>query len=399
MISETKQIGLIAMHVIKLKLNTISYWVVVSWPILLLLASILFLQNTAGNNETIAINVLQDKALVTYINHSKLAKQTHAYAWNMTNKKAAFNQLHSEYVDYVIAPANKPTIFANQQSKSIGKLTTPQLLLSNYILNQSAHSKNKVPIDTHSISSKVAPSQIAQNVGIVVSFLIMVLAMSYAGIIATEISNEKSSRVMELLIVTTGAKNQYVGKILGVLGLVIINVFVLFVFAIGFFKFNGSIVPFSDAINQLLTPKFILLVFASIVIAMLSVLVITAEIASLINDQSQTQQALIPAMIWIGLGYVISLVMTGFFIQSDDLLLTARVLIGSVILLPGIGQMGIPEFVISGGINYVTATLILLIGLIGSLLLMKLSAKKYQANVLSYNRKDNILKQWLKTGF
>jgi ABC-2 type transport system permease protein len=129
---------------------------------------------------------------------------------------------------------------------------------------------------------------------------------------------------------------------------------------------------------------------------MLSVLVLSAEIAALINDQSQTQQAVIPAIIWVFIGYVISLMLNTALTQSSSVLV--KILTLFVMVLPGIGQIGIPEMIVSDSISYPFAIVGLFLGIIGSLFIIKLTAKKYATNVLSYNRNTNIIVQWIKTG-
>ena len=67
------------------------------------------------------------------------------------------------------------------------------------------------------VSSNAANSILAGGLGI----FIFIFLTAYVGMIAQEIANEKSSRIMEILLAVTSAGVQFFGKLLGVAALAI----------------------------------------------------------------------------------------------------------------------------------------------------------------------------------
>lgn len=147
-------------------------------------------------------------------------------------------------------------------------------------------------------------------------FLIYMSVISYGSSIATSITQEKSSRVMELLITSSAPVHQMFGKIFGVCLLGIVQIAVLVIVAFGnlMLPFNQDMIAemnldLSSIPFELLIYFIIFYLGGFFIYAM-----VAAGIGSIVSRIEDVGQAIMPMMFLIMAGFFIAI----FGLQSPD---------------------------------------------------------------------------------
>ncbi len=83
----------------------------------------------------------------------------------------------------------------------------------------------------------------------VLVFMIYMVLITYSSVTAQEIASEKGTKVMEIIFSSTKASKYFVGKILGVFGVILTQIVVYIVGGYGFFQIAMHL----DNIKQLIT--------------------------------------------------------------------------------------------------------------------------------------------------
>lgn len=230
--------------------------------------------------------------------------------------------------------------------------------------------------------------------GDILPTFIFMVCLSYVSIIANSVAVDKTSKLAELLMIMVDAKEQLVGKILSIYGLLGIQIAV---YITTFNLYDGF--TESKFLNELLsqTPyQLLVYIVLDAIVAILISLIWTAEIASNISDDAQITLAIIPVMLLIGTGTLIAM----FFNSPayfDVGLSTVRVYINVVLAFPPIGSLLFPTLLAEGSVTYWEAFLNLIVELVIMAFIFRTSVKQYRRGMLSRNH-TNPLYQALKKG-
>lgn len=203
--------------------------------------------------------------------------------------------------------------------------------------------------------------------------------------IANAIANEKSSRIMEILLAATSARIQYFGKLIGVFLLALTHMLIYLIagFATVIFLKDNVFVKMITSNLSGVTTGFMLYALAFILIAVALYLVLTAMVASLINDNAQVQQAIQPISFLAMIGYMFSYFMT--FMPNN-------IAIRALSYVPFVSQSMMPVRLVTHVEGWPTALASLGISFVALILLAWFGQGIYAKNVLSYSD-EPIMKQ------
>jgi ABC-type Na+ efflux pump, permease component len=234
---------------------------------------------------------------------------------------------------------------------------------------------------TNSGNTESANQLIASAIGIIT----IIIVMWYTSMIANAIANEKSSRIMEILLAATSARVQYFGKIIGIFALVTTHLLIYVIAGFttfNFFKENSFVKGLASNLNGV-TLSFIIYAVIFVLVSVALYLVLTSMIASLINDNAQVQQAIQPISMIAMVGYVFSFIMT----QMPN-----NLLIRILSYIPFASQSMMPIRLVTHTEGWPAAISALLIAVITLFLLLWFGQGIYARNVLSYSD-EPIMKQ------
>lgn len=214
-------------------------------------------------------------------------------------------------------------------------------------------------------------------------FLIYMSVISYGSSIATAITQEKSSRVMELLVTSSPPVNQMFGKIFGICLIGIVQILVLILVAFGNIMLPHNQAMIADMNLSLSSvPLELLIYFVVFYLGGYFIYgMIAAGIGSIVSRIEDVGQAIMPMMF---------LVMAGFFIaifglqQPDAPFIVAMQYVpffAPLIMFLRIGLSN-PEW------WEIAISIAIMIGSIG--LLGWLAAKIYRTGVLLYGKRPSI---------
>lgn len=228
------------------------------------------------------------------------------------------------------------------------------------------------------------------NYGMAVAIGVITLAvvMWYTSMIATEIANEKSSRIMETLLAATSSNIQYFGKIIGIFALALTHMILYLaagILAYIIFKNNAVVTGIAHNFSGI-TVGFTVYAVCFILVAVALYLVLTAIIASLVNDNSQVQQAVGPVTLLAMIGYFFSYFMTN---------MPNNIAIKILSYVPFISQSMMPVRLVTKVETWPAGIIALLIAIITLLILAWFGRRIYAKNVLSYSD-DKIMSQLIK---
>lgn len=240
---------------------------------------------------------------------------------------------------------------------------------------------------------RVAGNTLADNVngGIAqaITILMMLFMMVYGGMLAQEIATEKGSRIMEMLLSSVSATTQFFGKLCGIM--------LLLVTQIGIYAVAAAIAwPFlqKQAFVRSLLERFDfsglwsvngVRIIGFFLIGTLTYAVLAALSGSLVANQEQVQQAVMPLTILGMLGYFVALTAAG----GDSLIIR----IGSY--LPFVGASIMPVRTTMGYAGAGQGWLALGTELLFLGLFTWFTVRVYRANVLVY--KEGSLGKALRT--
>ncbi|EAF9078521.1 ABC transporter permease, partial [Listeria monocytogenes] len=210
--------------------------------------------------------------------------------------------------------------------------------------------------------------------------LIFLFIMNYSVIIGQEISSEKGSKIMEVILSSTTAKTHFIGKLTGIFLMCLTQLGIYAVLGLGgyFFTKNNSTIQgilsgftFSADLQKI--------IFVNLLYFMLSVIaftLISALLASLVSRTEDVTKALQPLTL-IGMG--------GFYLgiilaQNNPTSTIVKVMS----YIPLFSNYTMPFRVSSNVVGFGAIAISLVIYLVFDLLLLKFSIKAYKINVLSY---------------
>ena len=216
---------------------------------------------------------------------------------------------------------------------------------------------------------------------------IFVLLSIYTSMMAQEVANEKSSRIMEILLAATSAKIQYYGKIIGV-SLLVVTHLVIYVVLAGVASIvlkDNKVVENGLKLFSGVDIGFLIITVLMVMLGVISYLVLTAIIASIVNDQSQVQQVVQPIIYLSMIGYVAS------FMSAS---MPSNIVLKVLAMVPFISPSLMPSRLAIEYASTTEAIIALVLQLVALVLVAKFGEKIYARNVLSYSD-EKVFKQFI----
>lgn len=397
---QKKQLWIVIRQTFVNRLKTVGYWMLVLTPILILaaIAGINFVVQATQNNTAPKIGVVQNQPLVHYLDkQQQLDADIKGYAKTSTANKA----LADEKIDAVLVEHQQQftlTKRANGQSidqKALQSALTQYntinrakaLQVSDDTLQQlmtppkmSTHIQSQKGVNKDGANSNAANYGVAVALGI----LIFMFLTSYVGMIAQEIANEKSSRIMEILLAATSPGVQFFGKIGGIGLLALLHGAIYLILGIIASFWLPKISQLKGVLDMLqgIDWSFALMTMLIVIVSIFLYMILTAIIAAMVNDLSQVQQAVAPVTYISLIGYILTFVLNG---QPHNAFLNI------LSYVPFVSQTLMPARL---GLQYATmtqASIALTLEVMTLYFLSKYGLRVYKRNVLTY-REGNITK-------
>ncbi|WEV44727.1 ABC transporter permease [Streptococcaceae bacterium ESL0687] len=394
---------IVARQVYKSRIKTIGYWGIVLSPLIITLIGVglVFIFMTTSDSSSPKLGIVNDSALTQFIKKDGMQNLDLS---DLENIQVAQEQLDKGDIDgYLEKSDDKYTLIVTSETNakldegSIRKILNQYQFLAqaaqlNLTSDQIAALEKNADLTVKSLDKKgddTVGGDLANGanslVGTIAGIFIFTLLTIYVGMIAQEIANEKSSRIMEILLAATGAKVQYYGKLIGVFSLACTQILI--------YLFSGFTAYFLLRKNELVAMGmkfvtgvdlgFLAVTVTMVLISLFGYLVLASIVASLVNDQSQVQQAVTPVTYLSMVGYLIGLGVSGS---------PGNLVIKVLSYVPFISQSLMPTRLAIHYADMKEALVALVIELVAVVLIAKGAEKIYAKNVLSYSD-DKIIRQ------
>ena len=382
-----------------------GYWLLVLSPIIFagIIAAVVFGITKMQGNTTPNVAVIGNPAVRQVIIKSE--KSLDLKVSRITTQAQANKALDKQTLDGVLTfNANGATLTTQPKSNKINQEAISSVL-GNLARTQKAAQYGLTPEQTQALIQPYQLKSVVKqadnrttngdnssmaNYGIAVAIgvITMVVVMWYTSMIATEIANEKSSRIMETLLAATSSNIQYFGKIIGIFALTLTHMLLYLVagiIAYLIFKNNAAVAEIAHNFSGI-TVGFTVYAVCFILVAVALYLVLTAIIASLVNDNSQVQQAVGPVTVLAMIGYFFSYFMTN---------MPNNIVIKILSYVPFISQSMMPVRLVTKVESWPAAIVALALSAIALVLLAWFGRGIYAKNVLSYSD-DKIMAQLIR---
>lgn len=382
-----------------------GYWLLVLSPIIFagIIAAIVFGITKMQGNNTPNVAIVGNSAVRQVMIKSE--KSLDLKVSRITTQAQANKALDKQTLDGVLTfNANGATLTTQPKSNKINQEAISSVL-GNLARTQKAAQYGLTPEQTQALIQPYQLKSVVKqadnrttngdnssmaNYGIAVAIgvITMVVVMWYTSMIATEIANEKSSRIMETLLAATSSNIQYFGKIIGIFALTLTHMLLYLVagiIAYLIFKNNAAVAEIAHNFSGI-TVGFTVYAVCFILVAVALYLVLTAIIASLVNDNSQVQQAVGPVTVLAMIGYFFSYFMTN---------MPNNIVIKILSYVPFISQSMMPVRLVTKVESWPAAIVALALSAIALVLLAWFGRGIYAKNVLSYSD-DKIMAQLIR---
>lgn len=382
-----------------------GYWLLVLSPIIFasIIAAIVFGITKMQGNTTPNVAIVGNPAVRQVMIKSE--KSLDLKVSRITTQAQATKALDKQTLDGVLTfNANGATLTTQPKSNKINQEAISSVL-GNLARTQKAAQYGLTPEQTQALIQPYQLKSVVKqadnrttngdnssmaNYGIAVAIgvITMVVVMWYTSMIATEIANEKSSRIMETLLAATSSNIQYFGKIIGIFALTLTHMLLYLVagiIAYLIFKNNAAVAEIAHNFSGI-TVGFTVYAVCFILVAVALYLVLTAIIASLVNDNSQVQQAVGPVTVLAMIGYFFSYFMTN---------MPNNIVIKILSYVPFISQSMMPVRLVTKVESWPAAIVALALSAIALVLLAWFGRGIYAKNVLSYSD-DKIMAQLIR---
>lgn len=382
-----------------------GYWLLVLSPIIFagIIAAVVFGITKMQGNTTPNVAVIGNPAVRQVMIKSE--KSLDLKVSRITTQAQANKALDKQTLDGMLTfNANGATLTTQPKSNKINQEAISSVL-GNLARTQKAAQYGLTPEQTQALIQPYQLKSVVKqadnrttngdnssmaNYGIAVAIgvITMVVVMWYTSMIATEIANEKSSRIMETLLAATSSNIQYFGKIIGIFALTLTHMLLYLVagiIAYLIFKNNAAVAEIAHNFSGI-TVGFTVYAVCFILVAVALYLVLTAIIASLVNDNSQVQQAVGPVTVLAMIGYFFSYFMTN---------MPNNIMIKILSYVPFISQSMMPVRLVTKVESWPAAIVALALSAIALVLLAWFGRGIYAKNVLSYSD-DKIMAQLIR---
>ena len=394
------QLWLVAKNAYLKRLKSFSFWALVIGPLLVPIISI-GISYLNGSHATPKLAVVNEPALVQAL---KQEKSIDATISDVPSKSEAQKQLNNHDIDAFLTFDNSTEKFQlTATSKTAGKFdgASVRTALTQLLIVKRAAQVHLTSAEATALLQPAQLSMVTQNAGgktlnatqigansrlaiftVIVIFIFLTL---YTGVISQEIANEKSNRIMEILLAVTSSRVQYYGKTLGVMLLALTHIAIYAVSGTAlYFGFkDNSVVKQVISMVEGLNAGFLVYIALMTFIAVVGFLLLASIISSLINDQSQAQQATQPVVFLSVIGYIAS-----FALTANPSNVVLRVMSFIPFLSPTMMPTRFANQVVGAG----EAWIALLLQVIAVGLVAYFGERVYSRNVLSYSE-GNLIRQ------
>ncbi|MCC7668581.1 ABC transporter permease [Leuconostoc pseudomesenteroides] len=396
-----KQLNIVIKDTLRANFKSRGYWILVLSPLIFVavIGGVAFGVTQLQGNTTPTVAVIgQASERATFV---QSAKNLDMKISKITNEKQADKALKSEKLDGVLTlKSDSATLTTQPKSEQVPKDDIATILnqlsqakkATQYGLTAAQTADFMKPVNFKTVVKQANQSESGANteganyaIAVAIGVITMFVVMWYTSMIANAIANEKSSRIMEILLAATSARIQYFGKLIGVFILALTHMLIYLIAGFAtviFLKDNVFVKMITSNLNGV-TTGFMLYALAFILVAVALYLVLTAMIASLINDNAQVQQAVQPISFLAMIGYMFSYFMT--FMPNN-------IAIRALSYVPFVSQSMMPVRLVTHVEGWPTALISLGISFIALILLAWFGQGIYAKNVLSYSD-EPIMKQ------
>lgn len=394
------QLWLVAKNAYLKRLKSFSFWALVIGPLLVPIIAI-GISYLNGNHATPKLAVVNEPALVQAL---KQEKSIDATISEIASKSEAQKQLNNHDVDaFLTFDSSTGKFQLTATSKTAGKFNEESVrtALTQLLIVKRAAQVHLTSAEAAALLQPAQLSMVTQNAGgttlnatqiganstlaiftVIVIFIFLTL---YTGVISQEIANEKSNRIMEILLAVTSSRVQYYGKVLGVMLLALTHIAI---YAVGgtalYFGFkDNSVVKQVTSMVAGLNAGFLVYIAMMTFIAVVGFLLLASIVASLINDQSQAQQATQPVVFLSAIGYI-----TSFALTANP----SNVVLQVMSFIPFLSPTMMPTRFANQSVGAGEAWIALLLQVIAVGLVAYFGERIYSRNVLSYSE-GNLIRQ------
>ncbi|VTU71043.1 ABC transporter permease component [Lactobacillus casei subsp. casei ATCC 393] [Leuconostoc pseudomesenteroides] len=396
-----KQLNIVIKDTLRANFKSRGYWILVLSPLIFVavIGGVAFGVTQLQGNTTPTVAVIgQASERVPFV---QSAKNLDMKISKITNEKQADKALKSEKLDGVLTlKSDSATLTTQPKSDQVPKDDIATILnqllqakkATQYGLTAAQTADFMKPVNFKTVVQQANQSESGANteganyaIAVAIGVITMIVVMWYTSMIANAIANEKSSRIMEILLAATSARIQYFGKLIGVFLLALTHMLIYLIagFATVIFLKDNVFVKMITSNLSGVTTGFMVYALAFILIAVALYLVLTAMVASLINDNAQVQQAIQPISFLAMIGYMFSYFMT--FMPNN-------IAIRALSYVPFVSQSMMPVRLVTHVEGWPTALASLGISFVALILLAWFGQGIYAKNVLSYSD-EPIMKQ------
>ena len=384
-----KQVKLVAGQVYRTKIKTPGFWLIVLSPLLLPIIAFLigFMVSRGESNKPTRLAIVDNSALVKTIKSEKLLDVSLS---EVTTVDSAKKKLKDDKIDgYLVAKFDENKVRnALTQIEMTEKASKLNLKAEDLIALQTPA---KLTMKTQSNKGETSGGDNKNMANYFISLgtgvAIFLLLSIYTSMMAQEVANEKSSRIMEILLAATSAKIQYYGKIIGVSLLVVTHLLIYVVLAgvASIVLKDNKVVENGLKLFSGVDIGFLIITVLMVMLGVISYLVLTAIIASIVNDQSQVQQVVQPIIYLSMIGYVAS------FMSAS---MPSNIVLKVLAMVPFISPSLMPSRLAIEYASTTEAIIALVLQLVALVLVAKFGEKIYARNVLSYSD-EKVFKQFI----
>lgn len=386
-----KQLWLVIRHTFSQRLKSVGYWSLVLMPALsvLAVAAVFFILNMGNQQKTPTLAVINQPTLSRYL---KEQKQLDLHITERSDLQAVQKDLRQEKITaYLSIQDDHYQLVKSAKAEDLDQQPL-KVALQNYSFLQRAATLHLSPQAVRELSQPaIIKTQVLNNQGqakkdnqsanyaltSVLAVVIFFFLTYYVGLIANEIANEKSSRIMEILLAASSPAVQFFGKLggIGLLALLHAAIYlILGAIALICFPKNEFLMTAKNQFSNLNT-TFLLFTLLMVLVTILLYMVLTAIVAAMVNDLSQVQQAVTPVTTLALVSYALTFMVNG---QAHNGLITV------LSFLPFESQSLMPARLALNYASPLQAWISLAIAIVTLVLLAYYGLRLYTRNVLTY---------------
>lgn len=216
---------------------------------------------------------------------------------------------------------------------------------------------------------------------IFIGLAMYMIILMYSQVTSSEVASEKGTRIMEIILSSTSAAKHFYGKVMGIFMVILTQVVVYFGIGLGAFLFMKDtdmvkdvleVVSIKEIVKSLLGYNLIYLLLGVVIYTILS-----AFCGSLVSKSEDAGKAVAPVTYLTMIGFFLTMI----FGMSDPQHIMMRV----TSYIPFLSSFTMPSRIASGTVTDTGVMISLLILVVSTLVLLKVSASMYRSTALVYS--------------